>query len=183
MQSAKLISISDSWLNEMFEVERLILTLSSAVPCQGVANWVCTSRKAFLKNVFKYNNAFCMAFLRENWVSRGEGQSSFNPTVTIQGGIYHFLGALEPAPGTRPAFCLCTIKTQNLTNYPSSDLSRAGRELFTNLGSILHQNNTNVQSFMSLHELARYNVPTDRYKIIIYADKRHAKGHVRDTCQ
>ncbi len=32
---------------------------------------------------------------------------------------------------------------------------------------------------MSLHELARNNAPTDRYKIVIHADKKPANEHVR----
>ncbi len=38
---------------------------------------------------------------------------------------------------------------------------------------------TYFQSFLSLHELARENAPTDRYKIVIHADKRPANEHVR----
>ncbi len=44
---------------------------------------------------------------------------------------------------------------------------------------MLNQHNTYVQSFMSLHELARDNAPTDRYKIVIHADKRPENEHVR----
>ncbi len=44
---------------------------------------------------------------------------------------------------------------------------------------MLNQHNMYVQSFMSLHELARENVRTDRYKIVIHSDKRPANEHVR----
>ncbi len=44
---------------------------------------------------------------------------------------------------------------------------------------MLNQHNTYVQSFMSLHEFARDNAPTDRYKIVIHADKRPENEHVR----
>ncbi len=45
-----------------------------------------------------------MASVHANWVSRGEGQSNFNPTVTLQGRIHHFLGAFQPALGRKLAF-------------------------------------------------------------------------------
>ncbi len=44
---------------------------------------------------------------------------------------------------------------------------------------MVNQHNTHVQSFMSLHELALDNAPTNRYKIVIHADKRPANEHVR----
>ncbi len=56
-----------------------------------------------------------------NWVSRGEGQSNFNPTVTLQGRIHHFLGALQPAPGRGRLSCLCTFTTPTLMYSLSSD--------------------------------------------------------------
>ncbi len=45
-----------------------------------------------------------MASVHANWVSRGEGQAWFDPTVTLQGRIHYFLGALQPGPGRKPAF-------------------------------------------------------------------------------
>ncbi len=44
---------------------------------------------------------------------------------------------------------------------------------------MLNQQRTYVLSFMSLHELARDNAPTDLYRIVIDADKRLGNEHVR----
>ncbi len=51
--------------------------------------------------------------------------------------------------------------------------------LLTYIASMLTQHNTHIQSFKSLYELARENAPTDRYKIVIHADKRPANDHIR----
>ncbi len=59
--------------------------------------------KGFRKNIVIYKTAVCMASVHVTWVSRGEGQSGFNPTVTPQGRIHHFLGALQLARSKRPA--------------------------------------------------------------------------------
>ncbi len=47
-----------------------------------------------------------MASVKEDWVSIGEGQSGFNPTVTLRGRIHHFLGDLRLLIGTRLSFML-----------------------------------------------------------------------------
>ncbi len=44
---------------------------------------------------------------------------------------------------------------------------------------MLNQHNTYVQSFISLHELARDNAHTERNKIVIRADKRLVNEHIR----
>ncbi len=114
-----------------------------------------------------------------NWVSKGERQSGFNPTVTLQIRIHHFLGALQTAPGRRPPFLSVYIHDTDfdvqseLQNFTGVD-----RALFRNLASMLNQNNTYVQSLMSLHELALDNAPTDRYKFVIHADERPTNEHV-----
>ncbi len=108
--------------------------------------------KGVRKNIFKYNNALCMASVHANWVSRGEGQSGVNQTVTLQGRIVISLVLCRPLRADGRLSCLCTFTTPTLMY---------------------------ILSFMSLHELARDNAPTDRYNIVIRADKRPANEHVR----
>ncbi len=123
-----------------------------------------------------------MASVHANWVSRSEGQSNCNPTVTLQGRIHHFLGALQPAPGRKPAFlsvCIHDTDFDVLSELRSQNFAGVDRALLTSLATMLNQHNTYVQSFMSLHELARDNAPTDRYKIVIHADKGPANEHLR----
>ncbi len=113
--------------------------------------------KGFRKNIVKYNNGLCMASVHANWVSRGEGQSGFNPTVTPQGRIHHFLGALQPAPGRRPAFRSVYIHDTDFdvqSELRAQNFAGVDCALLTSLASMLNQHNTYFQSFMSLHELA-----------------------------
>ncbi len=88
------------------------------------------------------------------------GSPGFNPTVTLQGRILHFLGALQPAPGRRLAFLSVHIHDTDFdvqSEFRSQNFAGVDRALLTNLASVLNQSNTYVLSFMSLHELARDN--------------------------
>ncbi len=124
-----------------------------------------------------------MASVHANWVIRGEGQSGFNPTVTLQGRIHHFLGALQPASGRRPAFLSVYIHDTDFdvqSELRSQNFRGVDRALLTE--SREHaQPSQHVCSELplSLHELARENAPTGRYKIVIHADKRLANEHAR----
>ncbi len=102
--------------------------------------------------------------------------------MTLQGLIHHFLGALQPAPDRRPAFLSVYIHDTDFdvqSELRSQNFAGVDRALLKNLASVLNQSSMYVQSFMSLHELARDNAPTNRYEIVIHADKRPANEHVR----
>ncbi len=58
----------------------------------------------FQSQSVRYNNALRMGSVHANLEQRGEGNSSFNPTVTVQGRIHHYIGGLQPSPGRSPAF-------------------------------------------------------------------------------
>ncbi len=123
-----------------------------------------------------------MAPVPAKWMNRGEGRSHFSKTVTLQGRIHHFLGALQPAPGGSPAFLSVYIRDTVFyvhTELRSHNFAGVHRALLTNLASMLTQHNAYIQSFMSLYKLARDNAPTDQHKIVIHADKRPANEHVR----
>ncbi len=124
--------------------------VSGSTPCDEL----------FRKNIVKYKNVLCMASVHANWVNRGEGQSKFNPTGTLQGRIHHFVAALQPAPGRSPAFLwVCIHDTDFDVQSELRSLNCAGvdRTLLTNLASMLNQHNTYIQSFVSMHELGQDN--------------------------
>ncbi len=101
--------------------------------------------------------------------------------LTPQGRIHHVLGALQPAPDRRPAFLSVYFHDTDFgvqSELRSRNFAGVYRALLTSLASMLNQHNTYVQSFMSLHELAREHAPTERYKIVIHADERPANEHV-----
>ncbi len=135
--------------------------------------------KAFRKNIVKYNNALCMASEHANWVSRGEGKSGFKLTVTLQGRNQHWCFAA--ASGRTPAFMSVYIHYTDFdlqSELRSRNFAGVDPALLTNPANMLNRQKVDVQSFMSLHELARENAPTNRYKIVFHADKRHANEHL-----
>ncbi len=82
-------------------------------------------------------------------MNKGEGQSNFTLTVTIQGRIYHFIGDLQPAPGRRPAFLSVYIHDTDFelqSALRSQNFAGVDRAVLTSLASMLNQNNTYVQS-------------------------------------
>ncbi len=58
----------------------------------------------FRKYIRSYNAAMAMASYRANFVSRGIGSSSYSPTVSVHGCMYHEIGALLPRNGVKPRF-------------------------------------------------------------------------------
>jgi len=70
----------------------------------------------FRKHIRSYNNAFSLASVQANWVSRGLGSSSWNPTFTVQGKMYHLLGAMNPPDNVHPRYAsLYVYDTENST--------------------------------------------------------------------
>lgn len=50
----------------------------------------------FGQNIREYNKALPVGVVATNWVNRGPGTSPFNPTINLQGQIFHYIGALMP---------------------------------------------------------------------------------------
>ncbi len=138
--------------------------------------------KAFRKNIVRYNNALCLSSVHAHWVRRGEGKSSFNPTVTLQGRLHHFLGGLSCAPGKRPAFMSVYINDPDLevqTRIRTQNVPGLEGTLVKQLTSMLMDCNSYVQTFLCLHEILNEGRTTERYKIVIHADRKPAVEHVR----
>ncbi len=138
--------------------------------------------KNFRRNIVRYNNALCMASVHARWVTRGQGKSSFNPTATLQGRVHHFLGALEPAPGKRPAFLSVYIHDPDLevqSRIRTQNVAGVEGTVLKELTRMLMGCNSYVQTFLSLQDIVNEGAATDRYKIVIHADKKPAAEHVR----
>lgn len=56
------------------------------------------------QNVGGYNTALLTASVITRWVAGGPAPSAFNPTKTMQGRMYHYMGAMLPATEREPAF-------------------------------------------------------------------------------
>ncbi len=123
-----------------------------------------------------------MASVHANWVHRGEGNSSFNPTVTVQGRIHHYIGGLQPAPGRSSASFAIYIFDTELdvqSEIRSHNVPIVSQGLMTRLAHMLHQSNSYVRSFLRLGEWMREDTPSPEYQIVIHADRRPSGEHVR----
>ena len=63
----------------------------------------------FRKKISHYNSALAMAPVRAEFVGLCPGISKYNPTVTVNGSMYHEMGALLPPMGKKPRFAAVYI--------------------------------------------------------------------------
>ena len=104
----------------------------------------------FRKNIRMYNNVLSMASVKAQWVRLGPGTSNFNPTMTVQGNMYHLIGAMVPPQGIEPAYLSVYIHDTDCARQTdarqrvSKDLRP---EILNGLAEMLNDNNSYVQSF------------------------------------
>ncbi|CDF32173.1 unnamed protein product [Chondrus crispus] len=125
-----------------------------------------------------------MASVVAKWVNRGPGPSNFNPTMTMQGGMYHYMGPMMPSEGRAPSYASVYIHD---TDYATQTHTRLGTSrqleeaLMTQLTHMLHECNPYVQTFLCMREWAQSpqnNCPAT-YQMVIHADRRPSHEHVR----
>ncbi|CDF38639.1 unnamed protein product [Chondrus crispus] len=125
-----------------------------------------------------------MASVVAKWVNRGPGPSNFNPTMTMQGGMYHYMGPMMPSEGRAPSYASVYIHD---TDYATQTRTRLGTSrqleeaLMTQLTHMLHECNPYVQTFLCMREWAQSpqnNCPAT-YQMVIHADRRPSHEHVR----
>ena len=118
------------------------------------------------------------------WVNRGPGPSNFNPTMTMQGEMYHHIGPMMPSEGLGPSYASDYIHdtdyaTQTRTRLGSS--RRLEEALMTQLTHMLHECNPYVQTFLCMRvwiQFAHNNTPA-AYQMVIHADCRPSCEHLR----
>ncbi|CDF36294.1 unnamed protein product [Chondrus crispus] len=113
---------------------------------------------SFRKNIRAYNVALSMASVVAKWVNRGPGPSNFNPTMTMQGGMYHYMGPMMPSEGRAPSYASVYIHD---TDYATQTRTRLGTSrqleeaLMMQLTHMLHECNPYVQTFLCMREWAQ----------------------------
>ncbi|CDF40970.1 ATP dependant DNA helicase PIF1 [Chondrus crispus] len=125
-----------------------------------------------------------MASVVAKWVNRGPGPSNFNPTMTMQGGMYHYMGPMMPSEGRAPSYASVYIHD---TDYATQTRTRLGTSrqleeaLMTQLTHMLHECNPYVQTFLCMREWAQspHNNCPATYQMVIHADRRPSHEHVR----
>ncbi|CDF38585.1 ATP dependant DNA helicase [Chondrus crispus] len=139
----------------------------------------------FRKNIRAYNSALSMASVVAKWVNRGPGTSNFNPTMTMQGEMYHYMGPMMPSEGRAPSFASVYIHD---TDYGTQTRTRLGGAstrledtLLMQLTHMLHECNPYVQTVLSMREWAQSPQPNTPapYQMVIHADRRPSHEHVR----
>ncbi len=55
------------------------------------------------------SSALATASVRAHFLSRGAEESAFYPTITVNGRIYHEMGAPNPSSGLKPLFASVSI--------------------------------------------------------------------------
>ena len=96
-----------------------------------------------------------MASVTANWVARGPGSSNFNPTMTVQGRLYHWIEALVRPEYLQPSFLSVYIHDTELSNKAGirrGANTRLNEGLLTRLATTLSQHNPYAQTFASLRE-------------------------------
>ena len=136
--------------------------------------------RRFRKDIRAYNNALSMGSVTAKWVNRGPGTSAFNPTITMHGRIYHYLGAMMPPVGRGPSFLSVYIHDTDYTEQTQHRMNAACRldaNLMQELTAILHDVNPYVHTFRSLREWATGDQTPEQYRMVIHADRRPSEAH------
>ncbi|CDF33589.1 Putativ ATP dependant DNA helicase [Chondrus crispus] len=125
--------------------------------------------RRFRKNIRAYNSALSMASVVAKWVNRGPGTFNFNPTMTMQGEMYHYMGPMMLSEGRAPSFASVYIHD---TDYGTQTRTRLGGAstrledtLLMQLTHMLHECNPYVQTVLSMREWAQSpqpNTPASR---------------------
>lgn len=116
------------------------------------------------------------------WGSRGPSASTFNPTMTVQGPIYHYLEAMVSLSNLRPSFL--SVYVHNTDFVTQSDL-RAAHVPNLHSASLqqpaptVHERNHYVLSFLVLRDWATPVNAPNPYRVIIHSNKRPTFGHDR----
>ena len=130
----------------------------------------------FIKNIRPYNNLFQMT-------SFGHMDASvmgWNPSVCIQGQVYHLIGSLLPQPESEPnflqVFFLDSISEQANIRGQKQDLNK---DIIGKLTEILNQHNGYVTELKSAKDAMDRDDSEDVLKIVIREDKRPQQEHSR----
>lgn len=121
---------------------------------------LCTGRglqaKQYRTNVRSYNDALYMASLTANWQEKGLEVSCFNPIITLQGQIYHSIGAFVPPKGLCLTYLSVCIHDTNFSEHSSIRAQSCDQKLLqpvlTALVEMLQQHSSYVQNFSTLCE-------------------------------
>ncbi len=140
--------------------------------------------RAYQRNIRNYNSALAMASGTSNCISPSIGTSAFNPTLTMQGQLHHFIGLLNPSEGPRSRYLSVYIHDsfQNeveRANERQEDFPSVSASVLTNLEEMLQDCNSLVQSFLSQREITQGDETPQTIRLVIQANRPPSNEHER----
>lgn len=120
-----------------------------------------TISRTFCANIRAYYNSFAMACIKANWVSRGPGSISFNPTVTVHGRMSHHLEAMVAPDNLMPCFLSIYIHDTDYIrqgNERGVQMPNLSAQLLQNLTQLLFLKSTLTSKTSSLFEIEQHQL-------------------------
>jgi hypothetical protein len=143
-------------------------------PLESLMSGITPESKHFLDNIRKYNSCFQMTSFG---ASEEVFESGFMPTFKVQGQVYHRVGSLLPPSNEEHKFLQIYFMgderkevQQRCKNMPGVRV-----DIVKKLQQMLHQHNIYVDFFKT----ALQRMPSDKYKVVIRADKKPEGEHER----
>ena len=130
---------------------------------------------AFLKKARAYNNLFAMASLGCSEIR----QDGFSPTFTIQGKMYHRIGALLPSAGESPKFAqLYFHDTENQTSNRMNTLDNLDHATVMLIEDAIVRHNPYISSLKYGLELIQQSPDV---RLVLHADSKNrpSDSHAR----
>ncbi len=125
-----------------------------------------------------------MASVTSNWITHNLENSCFNPTLTIQVPLHHFIGPLNLSGGLRPRYLSVYIhdslqNESDRANHRREDFPGVSARTVSQLAGMLQSSNSLVQSFLSIREMTQNQPPATNIQLVIHADRRPSNEHER----
>ena len=143
-------------------------------PLESLMSGTTATSKDFLENLRKYNSCFQMtSFGGTNEVC----EPGFVPTFKVQGQVYHRVGSLLPSTNEEPQFLQIYFMgdEQQEARQRCNNIPGTRQDIVIDLQRMLHKYNSYVRIFKSTLQ----KMLSDKYRVIISADKRLAWRHAR----
>lgn len=116
------------------------------------------------------------------WVSRAQDDSTFNPTITVKGNAWRYIGALVPPRHIRRPYTSVYVQHTDEVQWATIRGTNASQNLsqsvLIDVWFAITQASSYAQTFQSLRAWEGRHSP-DIYKIFIHAGKRSASEHAR----
>lgn len=133
------------------------------------------------QNLRSYNTVMSMGSVTASCVWQDPQSFTFNPTYTLHGRTYHYVGALSPPSSLYPAFLSAHIPETNFlsqTEQRELSMPQLCSQLVMELTAMLHDVSPYVQTSALLQEWATTEEAPDNFCMIVHENHRSRAEHV-----